>query len=134
MSGYRRGYGRRTYAVTTGRIAKSNARPGTCRGCGVEIPAHGGQLYREQDGSWSVVHTAAKWAGSPVSGRYVGGCPDETGRLNAGPTDAEQEAGRQLSADAMAAVAALAWQDAPRDSRGGYIDECGSCGMASCAC
>ncbi len=23
---------------------------------------------------------------------------------------------------------------APRDNRGGYIDECGSCGMASCAC
>jgi hypothetical protein len=23
---------------------------------------------------------------------------------------------------------------APRDRRGGYVDECGSCGMASCAC
>jgi hypothetical protein len=26
---------------------------------------------------WEVVHRPARWVGSPVSGNYVGGCPEE---------------------------------------------------------
>lgn len=122
MSGYRSGYGRRRHdAPTTGRIPRANKRPGPCHYCGAEVPANGGQLWRNADGSWSAVHSESRWAGSPVSGRYVGGCPEETARLNNGaPWDSRRNA--------------EAPREAPRDNRGGYLDECGSCGMASCAC
>lgn len=108
MSGYyrRHQYGR----PTTGRIGRANTRPGPCHYCGAEVPANGGQLWRNADGSWSAVHLEATWKGSPVSGRYVGGCPEEASLSLAAP------------------------REAPRDMRGGYIDECGSCGMASCSC
>jgi len=84
--GYGRSYGRRggySRPQTAGRVARPNARPGACRSCGVEIPAQAGQLYREESGAWSVVHVPREWAGSPVSGQYTGGCPDETDRMNA---------------------------------------------------
>jgi hypothetical protein len=68
---------------TVGRIGRVNARPGDCRDCGAAIPAGAGELWREQSGSWSVVHRPAAWSGSPVSGFYAGGCPDETDRMNA---------------------------------------------------
>ena len=98
-------YGTRSrYAPTTGRVAKANARPGPCHYCDGEVPAGKGQLWRDDNG-WSAVHLAASWSGSPVSGQWIGGCPD-------GKRPAE----------------------APRDDRGGYLDECGSCGMASCSC
>lgn len=81
--GYGRNYGRRPqYRQTTGRIQKANARPGPCKICGTEIPAGRGQLYRNADGSWAVVHLPQEWKGSPVSGRYVGGCPEDTAKLN----------------------------------------------------
>ncbi len=79
-SGYRRGYS--NARQTTGRIARPNARAGECRGCHEMIPAGAGQLWREESGAWSVVHRAAEWAGSPVSGQYTGGCPAETDRMN----------------------------------------------------
>ena len=78
---YRRGYGSRP--VTAGRVQRVNARPGECRSCGVEVPAGAGQLWREESGAWSVIHSLAEWHGSPVSGRYVGGCPAETDEMNA---------------------------------------------------
>ena len=134
MSGYRNGYRRRSYAPTVGPVQKANARPGPCRSCGETVPANAGQLYREESGAWSVRHLPAVWRGSPVSGQYVGGCPADTARLNAGPTDEERAASQALSDAAMAAVTAHAGREAARDARGGYLDECGSCGMASCAC
>ena len=81
--GYGRNYGRRPqYRQTTGRIPRTNQRPGPCKLCGVEIPAQRGQQYRETDGSWSVIHLPQEWKGSPVSGQYVGGCPEDTDALN----------------------------------------------------
>lgn len=108
MSGYygRSGYKRRSYR-RPGRQAMANRRPGPCRVCGAEIPGGAGQLWFSSAGEWSVIHTAREWRGSPVSGRWVGGCPDGS------PAPAGE---------------------APRDRRGGYVDECGSCGMASCSC
>ena len=113
MSGYRRGGYRRSYAPTVGRVSKVNARPGPCRYCGETVAAGAGQLWRDDNG-WSAVHLPASWHGSPVSGGYINGCPGEADKLNARPGSAPAEA--------------------PRDTRGGYLDECGSCGMASCSC
>jgi hypothetical protein len=80
----RTSYGRRsTRPVTAGRVARVNARPGDCLNCKVEIPAGCGTLWRQAGGSWSVAHRPAEWTGSPISGWYVGGCPDETDRMNA---------------------------------------------------
>ena len=106
-SGYRRGYS--STRQTTGRIAKPNARPGPCRGCGEEIPAGAGQLWREESGAWSVVHRIAEWAGSPVSGQYTGGCPAETDRMNrdghfGGPDGARSERDRIASYAAIYAA------------------------------
>lgn len=84
MSGYRRGYGRRGYAPTVGRVRKANGRPGECRTCGVVVPAGAGELWREEDGSWSVVHTEASQGGWAMDPRPVtGGCPDATDKRNA---------------------------------------------------
>ncbi len=60
---------------------RANRYPGPCRLCGVEVPAGGGVLRLEHGdhGRWLVEHRPAVWAGSPVSGRWVDGCPDERG-------------------------------------------------------
>lgn len=136
--GYRRGYGRRAYAQTTGRVQRANKRPGPCHHCGETVPAYGGQLWREESGEWSAVHSPAKWAGSPTSGQYVGGCPaetDETNRKgNFGGQDGPRPERERLAAVAATGAAMAGRREAPRDARGGYVDECGSCGMASCSC
>jgi hypothetical protein len=81
-SNYRRGYSGRPQ--TTGRVAKANARPGPCRECGEEIPAGAGQLWRESDGAWSVVHVEATQGGWLMNPQpYRGGCPESTDRRNA---------------------------------------------------
>ena len=81
---YRQSYRRRNYAPTVGRIARANKRAGDCRACGEEIPAGGGQLWRESDGSWSVVHTESEQAGWAMHpGPVVGGCPVDTDKRNA---------------------------------------------------
>ena len=79
-SNYRRGYSRRP---TIGRISKVNARPGDCRTCGETIPACAGQLWREHDGSWSVIHTESSQGGWLMDPRPVtGGCPVDTDARN----------------------------------------------------
>ena len=113
---YRNSYRRRTYAPTrAGRVQRANKYAGPCHYCGAEVPAGKGQLWSGNAG-WEVIHLEMTWAGSPVSGRYAGGCPGEA---------AAQNDGAPWSRPA---------EEAPRDTRGGYVDECGSCGMASCAC
>jgi hypothetical protein len=82
-SNYRRGgYRAASRPITPGRASRVNARPDDCRDCGAMVAAGTGQLYRETSGAWSVVHVAAEWSGSPVSGQYVGGCPCYTDRQN----------------------------------------------------
>jgi hypothetical protein len=116
-SNYRRG-GYRARPQTPGRVARANARPGPCRGCGVTVPAGAGQLWREESGAWSAVHAAAEWSGSPVSGQYVGGCPAETDQMNqaghfGGTAGPRPEAGR------IAAIAATYASAHPADARPG---------------
>lgn len=79
---YRGKYQRRQQR-TTGRVGRVNQRAADCRTCGELVPAGAGELWRETSGAWSVIHRPAAWAGSPVSGFYAGGCPDETDRMNA---------------------------------------------------
>ena len=101
--------------ITPGRVERVNARPGDCRYCGEIVAASAGQLWREESGAWSVVHTVAEWSGSPVSGRYIGGCPDDT--------DAQNERGGwggRPERDRLAAIAATyAATHAPRPGRPG---------------
>ena len=80
---YRRGGYRRSY-VTAGRVAKPNRRPGACRACSEPVPAFGGQLWREDDGAWSVVHAEQSQSGWLMNPQPVtGGCPTSTDRRNA---------------------------------------------------
>ena len=82
-SNYRRGYSS-SRPVTTGRVARVNARPGKCRSCGEKIPAGAGHLYRESGGAWSVVHVAESQGGWLMHPQPVrGGCPEATDKRNA---------------------------------------------------
>lgn len=84
MSGYygrRGGYRRRPSVPKDGRIERANKFAGPCHYCGTEVPAGKGQLFGVA-GEWKVVHLPARWHGSPVSGRYIGGCPGEADKLN----------------------------------------------------
>ena len=89
MSGY---YGsrqsKRVRVPWTGRVGRANKFAGPCHYCGTEIAAGAGQLYRHE-GDWKVVHLAAVWHGSPVSGKYIHGCPGEADKLNT-PVTASQ--------------------------------------------
>ena len=54
---------------------RANRYDGPCDICGHVVPANRGTLHRV-DGRWTARHRPAVWSGSPVSGSYVGGCPD----------------------------------------------------------
>lgn len=63
---------------------RANRYPGECLYCHAEVPALAGLLVRNlATHAWEVKHRPAEWHGSPVSGRYVNGCPGEADRLNA---------------------------------------------------
>lgn len=117
---YRRGYSsnrsRAQARPTPGRVRKPNRRPGTCVSCELEIPAFGGDLWRNADGTWTVVHhertpaPTGPWDRAPL----VGGCPDATDRENARlfaggfivePTETEQQ---RIERTALALAAAAA--------------------------
>ena len=62
---------------------RANRYPGECCYCHAEVPASAGLLrVNRTTGRWEVRHMPAEWHGSPVSGRYVNGCPGEADRLN----------------------------------------------------
>ena len=129
---YRQSYARRSYAVTAGRIAKPNARPGKCRACQEDIPAYGGQLWRETDGAWSVVHVQESQGGWLMHPQPVrGGCPVDTDRRNAelhaagffgkdAPAPASERDHIARAAATAAAVAAVAPDRPARRSGGRY--------------
>jgi hypothetical protein len=82
MGSYRRNY--RRSAPTVGRIRRPNRRPGPCRGCGEEIPAGCGQLWRDASGAWSPVHVESSQGGWLMDPQPVtGGCPVDTDKRNA---------------------------------------------------
>lgn len=60
---------------------RTNQHPAPCATCTHEVRAGAGLLTREYDreagkGVWRVVHAPARWQGSPISGSWVGGCPE----------------------------------------------------------
>jgi hypothetical protein len=73
--------------------ARANKYPAPCAYCGEDVPARAGLLRKAReprvntcDGPgglqvkvsyWEVTHRPPTWTGSPVSGRWVGGCPTE---------------------------------------------------------
>lgn len=82
--GYRRGGYGRSRPQRAGRVERANKRAGNCRACGAEIPAYGGQLWRESDGAWSVVHIESAQGGWLMNPQPVtGGCPEDTDKRNA---------------------------------------------------
>ena len=148
-AGYQRGSYRRNTTHTAGRVLKPNRRPGACRDCGEEIPAGAGNLYREPAGTWTVVHVEAHQGGWLMHPQPVrGGCPKLTDERNAqlhasgffgegAPlprSEYERIAATAATYAASTPASPVRSSAAPRDRRGGYVDECGSCGMASCAC
>jgi hypothetical protein len=125
--GYRRGYGS---APAAGRVSKPNRRPGPCRGCGETVPAGAGHLWREGDGSWSVVHVPEHQGGWLMHPEPVrGGCPASTDKRNAelrangffGPGAAMPASERDHIAAVAARYAASSQADQPqRQARRSY--------------
>jgi len=75
---------------------RANRYPGNCELCGQTVPAGTGILRKAREprvstydaagglrtrvSLWEVVHRPPAWVGSPVSGRWVGGCQAEAER------------------------------------------------------
>jgi hypothetical protein len=83
---------------------KSNKFSGECNLCGESVPAgegivrcvRGGNTYSRTRAAWVVEHVPKRWVGSPISGRFVGGCTEEADRLKAksAPDSARDEGSR----------------------------------------
>ena len=71
--GYGRSYARRP-AQSTGPSA--NKYDAGCSRCGRLVPAGTGILTGSRGQGYEVRHSDARWVGSPVSGRWAGGCDD----------------------------------------------------------
>ena len=81
---YRGGYRRSSRELPPGRVSKPNRRPGACKACGELVPAGAGNLWRESDGAWSVVHVPESQGGWLMHPEPVrGGCPEATDKRNA---------------------------------------------------
>lgn len=52
----------------------TNRRPGDCHLCGQTVAAGTG-LAELRGRTWTVRHRPQSWHGSPVSGRWIDGCP-----------------------------------------------------------
>jgi hypothetical protein len=71
--GYGRSYGRRPVQRTGPRPNKYDA---GCGRCGRLVKAGTGVLTGNRDQGYEVRHSDPRWVGSPVSGRWVGGCEE----------------------------------------------------------
>ena len=72
------GYGRSGYA--RGPVQRTGPRPnkydGGCDTCGRLVPAGTGVLTGSRANGYKIRHSERRWIGSPVSGKWVGGCED----------------------------------------------------------
>jgi hypothetical protein len=111
VRGQRAGYGRRVTRTIT------NRRAGECDTCGQTVEAGRGEARLLDTDAWIVVHPSARWEGSPVSGGYVGGCPDPAPVADMGQVatpDTAPDAGevdRSAVADDMWLRARMAWDN-----------------------
>jgi len=69
------------------RNPRANKYAGPCGTCGIEVAAGGG-ILTGGPGNWGAKHLPREWWGSPVSGRWINGCPEATAELN-GKADPE---------------------------------------------
>ena len=76
--GYGRTYGRRPQPTGP----RPNKLAGTCSKCAETVRAGDGILTGSAATGYEVRHGPARWHGSPVSGKYIGGCPKDTDALN----------------------------------------------------
>lgn len=62
---------------------RTNRYTAPCTDCGHTVPAGQGILrnvaHRPEHPRWKVTHVPVHWVGSPVSGKWAGGCPVPTG-------------------------------------------------------
>ena len=70
---YGRSYARRPVQRTGPRPNKYDA---GCSTCSRLVPAGTGILTGNRDAGYAVRHSDRRWIGSPVSGKWVGGCED----------------------------------------------------------
>jgi hypothetical protein len=68
---YGRSYGHKS--LPTG--PRANKHDAACSICGQNVPAGTGTLTGNRDKGYTIYHTPSRWVGSPISGRFVGGCP-----------------------------------------------------------
>jgi len=71
--GSRGSYARRP-AQRTG--PRANKFDGGCASCGRLVPAGTGVLTGSRDSGYIIRHRERRWIGSPVSGKWAGGCED----------------------------------------------------------
>ena len=86
---YGRSYGRRS-AQHTG--PRPNKYDGGCDTCKRLVPAGTGVLTGNRSSGYVIRHEAARWVGSPVSGRWVGGCDDAKDQPVYAPRQASPDA------------------------------------------
>jgi hypothetical protein len=55
---------------------RANKYDGGCSTCGRLVPAGTGVLTGSRASGYTVRHLERRWIGSPVSGKWVGGCED----------------------------------------------------------
>ena len=55
---------------------RANKYDAGCSTCGRLVPAGTGILTGNRDQGYEVRHSERRWAGSPISGQWVGGCED----------------------------------------------------------
>lgn len=70
---------RNSYRRSVQRTApRANIYDGKCWICQGTVPAHAGILTGNRDVGYRIRHGDRHWMGSPISGRFVGGCPDSS--------------------------------------------------------
>jgi hypothetical protein len=71
------GYGRTSYRRPVQRTGpRANKYDAGCSVCGRTVPAGAGVLTGNRDIGYQVRHGDRTWVGSPVSGKWAGGCED----------------------------------------------------------
>jgi hypothetical protein len=69
--------GRRGYRRPQPSGPRPNRLAGPCADCSQNVPPLAGILTGNRESGYTVRHRPAAWRGSPVSGGYAGGCPQE---------------------------------------------------------
>lgn len=76
---YRNGYRGAHRRQSARPVVRANKYEAPCRVCGETVPAETGIW---ESATRQVRHLPMEWNGSPVSGKYINGCPGEADRIN----------------------------------------------------